>query len=80
MRTTIEIPDSLFKKMKTQVVQTDTTIKDFIVGLLNKEFQTENVTSENSQIVENKNGLLQRSVGSRFKNKEIERIREELNI
>jgi len=35
MRTTIDIPDQLFKKMKTRAIEKEVTMKDFLLQSLN---------------------------------------------
>ena len=39
MRTSIDIPDQLFKKMKTRAIDEEVTMKEFLLQILHKELE-----------------------------------------
>ncbi len=78
MRITLDISDQLFKKVKTHAAQNDITIKDFIIGLLNKEFQSKRKQPNTGVLDRNRYGILNRKIGKEFGYQEIERLKEEI--
>lgn len=78
MRTSVDIPDSLFKKLKTVVIEEETTIKDFLIRIIQKEIETPTKRDGSYKIDVPKIQI--RSKGKLFKNKEIDQLRNELSI
>jgi hypothetical protein len=77
VRTTIDIPDILFKKMKIKVVESETTIKEFIIGLVSKELNQNANPYKYQTNLELKNS---RKKGKVYKNATIDALRDELGV
>ncbi len=78
MRTSIDIPDQLFKKMKSRVIEEEVTMKEFLLQILHRELED----SKNPVKEEN---LKRKELKTRKKKKvymdsKINKLREELSI
>jgi hypothetical protein len=78
MRTSIEIPDHLFKKLKIKVVEKNITMKAFFINLVERELES---TSLPNPIVKKRVMLKSlRNKGKDFNNSLLDKMREDLNI
>jgi hypothetical protein len=78
MRTTIDIPDQLFKKMKTRAIEEEVTMKDYLLKIIHRELG-ENTVTLNSKKVETIK-LKTRKKKKVYRNSEINKLRDELFI
>ena len=78
MRTSIEIPDHLFKKLKIKVVEKNTTMKAFLINLVERELETTSIP--NPKVYKNLVIKSLRNKGKEFKNSIIDKMREDLSI
>lgn len=78
MRTTIDIPDSLYKKIKTRAIEEEVTMKDFLLKMIYRELETHSVPLEADTFVIKK--LKTRKKKKVFKDSKINKIRDNLFI
>ena len=78
MRTSIEIPDHLFKKLKIKVVEKNTTMKAFLINLVERELETTSIP--NPKVYKTLVIKSLRNKGKEFKNSIIDKMREDLSI
>lgn len=78
MRTSIDIPDQLFKKMKTRAIEEEVTMKEFLLQILHRELEVDKnpVKEENLKRKE----LKTRKKKKEYKDSKINKLREELSI
>ncbi len=78
MRTSIEIPDYLFKKLKIKVVEKNTTMKAFLINFVERELGTTSLP--NPEVNKNSIPKSLRNKGKEYKNSIIDKMREDLSI
>ena len=76
MRTSIDIPDQLFKKMKTKAIEENVTMKDFLLQIIHRELENKIPSIEGKNF--EKKELKTRKKQKIFKDSKINKLREEL--
>lgn len=78
MRTTIDIPDQLFKKMKTKAIEEDVTMKAFLLNIIHRALENPSAKPEHEKI--DRKILKTRKKKKIYKDSEINKLRDELLI
>lgn len=50
LKTTIEIPDAIYRRAKILAIERDQTLKDFVLNALERELKSSNSTSRHAQL------------------------------
>jgi hypothetical protein len=77
-RTTIDIPDQLFKKMKTKAIEEDVTMKAFLLKIIQRALENTSATPESENI--GRKILKTRKKKKIYSDSEINKLRDELLI